>query len=507
MLLIFGVTAIVIFATILLYEWFRCNLLKNRLKWLKDIPGIPILGSVLEFGDTDDTYGVFQRFFDKHGKLLLLEVAMKPRIISCDYDFFEFMLGGQKVLNKSSVYTYLMNWLGTGLLTSDGPKWKKRRRLLTPAFHFSILEQFVDTFETQGRVLMKKLENLQHEDIDIYKYITLYALDVICETAMGITVNAQEDSDSDYVRNVKEVCRIAATRPHTIFKSTRLFYPLSKDFFKEQQAVRHLHSVTYSVIDSRREKLEKELAMSEEEKQRSRQETESTGIRKKMAFLDILLRSTMDGQPLSREDVREEVDTFMFEGHDTTASAISFCIFEVATHPDVQEKILEEQISIFEDDFYRNATLSDLQEMRYLECVVKETLRLYPSVPFIGRKTNEDTIYKGNLIPKDVNITLCIYHMMRDPEQYENPNEFDPSRFEHNDGKKPYNFVPFSAGPRNCIGQKFAMNEIKSIVSKLVRNFKLLPTTPEHKLKLVAEAVMKSKNGVKIRLVKRETPT
>nr|CAI5848787.1 unnamed protein product [Callosobruchus analis] len=223
-----------------------------------------------------------------------------------------------------------------------------------------------------------------------------------------------------------------------------------------------------------------------------------------MAFLDILLRSTLDGQPLSREDIREEVDTFMFEGHDTTASAISFCIFEVATHPDVQEKVLEEQISIFGDDFYRNATLSDLQEMRYLECVVKEALRLYPSVPFIGRKTNEDTMYKGNLIPKGVNITLCIYHMMRDPEQYENPNEFDPSRFEDNDGKRPYSFVPFSAGPRNCIGQKFAMNEIKSIVSKLVRNYKLLPASPDYKPKLVAEAVMKSKNGVKIRLAKRE---
>nr|CAI5848780.1 unnamed protein product [Callosobruchus analis] len=159
--------------------------------------------------------------------------------------------------------------------------------------------------------------------------------------------------------------------------------PTSKDFFKEQQAVRHLHSVTYSVIDSRMKKKDKKC------RRVNRRDQE------KMAFLDILLRSTLDGQPLSREDIREEVDTFMFEGHDTTASAISFCIFEVATHPDVQEKVLEEQISIFGDDFYRNATLSDLQEMRYLECVVKEALRLYPSVPFIGRKTNEDTMYKG----------------------------------------------------------------------------------------------------------------
>nr|CAI5824036.1 unnamed protein product [Callosobruchus analis] len=257
MLLIFGVTAIVIFATILLYEWFRCNLLKNRLKWLKDIPGIPILGSVLEFGDTD-------------------------------------------------------------------------------------------------------------------------------ETAMGIIVNAQGNSDSDYVRYVKEVCRIAATRPHTIFKSTRIFYPLSKDFFKEQQAVRHLHSVTYSVIDSRREKLEKELAMSEEERQKM-QESESTGIRKKMAFLDILLRSTLDGQPLSREDIREEVDTLCSR---------FFKELNLKEHSFLGESF-RKQISIFGDDFYRNATLSDLQEMRYLECVVKEALRLYPSVPFIGRKTNEDTMYKG----------------------------------------------------------------------------------------------------------------
>ncbi|KAJ3632244.1 hypothetical protein MTP99_009261 [Tenebrio molitor] len=191
----------------------------------------------------------------------------------------------------------------------------------------------------------------------------------------------------------------------------------------------------------------------------------------KKAFLDLMLDATVDGRPLTQKEIQEEVDTFMFEGHDTTGSAMSFAIFCLANHPEVQAKALEEQRELFGSNKNPSPTYADLQSMKYLEQVIKEALRLYPVVPFFGRKTNQPH-YSGRCYAYSDKI----------------------------DGKLPYCFIPFSAGPRNCIGQKFAVLELKSTLSKIIRNFELMPSTPEHKMQLSFEAVLKSANGIKISL-------
>lgn len=109
-----------------------------------------------------------------------------------------------------------------------------------------------------------------------------------------------------------------------------------------------------------------------------------------MALLDVLLQSTVDDQPLSNEEIREEVDTFMFEGHDTTTSGISFTLYLIARHPEVQRKLVEEIKQVLGSDKNRAIGYRDLQELKYLELVIKESQRLYPSVPAIGRETQED---------------------------------------------------------------------------------------------------------------------
>nr|CAI5825370.1 unnamed protein product [Callosobruchus analis] len=461
-------------------KWRKGYKLRKKLEWLPQVPGLPIIGNILEFKGPTTVLNDVQRLMKKHGKLIVVNISFKPHIICADYDFTEFVLSGQSLLNKSGDYLYLTKWLGTGLLTSDGSKWKKRRRLTTPAFHFSILETFIPSFEKNSNIFLEKLDALVGQEIDIYRYVTLFALDVIAE----------------YVQNVKTMCRIIQDRPLSLFKSKDLFYPLFPDYYIEQKAVKHLHNVTYSVIDSRMQALKDNFGV--------REEYDEFGKKKRMAFLDILLQSELDGRPLSRDDVREEVDTFMFEGHDTTASAISFALFLLSTHLDVQELALAEQQQIFEDDLHRNITFEDLHQMKYLESVIKETLRLYPSVAAYARRTSTEIIYKGHIIPKGINIAIFAYGILRDPEHYENPDDFCPERFELNDGKKPYAYIPFSAGPRNCIGQKFAMLEMKVILSKVLRRFQLTGTTPPHKIILSAEAVLKSKNGIKLKLVRRK---
>ena len=111
-----------------------------------------------------------------------------------------------------------------------------------------------------------------------------------------------------------------------------------------------------------------------------------------MALLDVLLQSTINGAPLNNEDIREEVDTFMFEGHDTTTSGIAFALYLIARHPEVQQKLVDEITHVLGTDKNKPVGYRDLLELKYMEIVIKETLRLYPSVPVIGRQIMEDTV-------------------------------------------------------------------------------------------------------------------
>lgn len=121
---------------------------------------------------------------------------------------------------------------------------------------------------------------------------------------MGVSVNAQKDANSAYVQNVKLMCKISLVRTISVIKRFDITYPLTLDYYREKRALKQLHGVTNSVIDARRSTINDDI----------KTEVDELGRKKRLAFLDILLRSTTtDGQPLTREDIREEVDTFMFE--------------------------------------------------------------------------------------------------------------------------------------------------------------------------------------------------
>lgn len=201
---------------------------------------------------------------------------------------------------------------------------------------------------------------------------------------------------------------------------------------------------------------------------------------------------------------------------------------------------MEELNDIFDNDKEKAPTYRDLQDMKYLEAVIKEAMRLYPPVPIFGRHLQENitfgkrTIYTiifvliinllldDKVIPAGTTLGVFSYGIHRDPTYFPNPEKFDPERFLSDNQKKlPYAYIPFSAGHRNCIGnlfinvvlknteifyvagQKFAVLEMKSVVSRILRTYKILPVSPPHKLMLVAEIVLKSKNGIRVQIEKR----
>lgn len=248
-------------------------------------------------------------------------------------------------------------------------------------------------------------------------------------------------------------------------KRVDFIYRFTEMYRQEQRVLKTLHDFTKSVIVSRKQ----ELAAAD---MKSAVDENDMGIKKKTAFLDLLLQSTVEGQPLSNEDIREEVDTFMFEvtqfevvsydltlylqGHDTTTSGIAFVFYNLAMYPQIQQKVFEELRSTFGDDLSAPVAMQELNSLSYLELVIKETLRLYPSVPFFGRKATEDLVFENVTIPQNTSINIAPFYLGRDPKIFPDPLRFDPLRFDvetNNEKNNPFAYVPFSAGPRNCIGK------------------------------------------------------
>lgn len=158
---------------------------------------------------------------------------------------------------------------------------------------------------------------------------------------------------------------------------------------RQDKLITILHNFTMNVIEERRKIVKEKLQTNDI----NTEIDEDIGVKKRMAFLDVLLQSTAEGKALTNDDIREEVDTFMFEGHDTTTSAICFALYLIARHSQVQQKLYKEIVEVLGKNIDKPINLHDLNNLNYMECVIKESLRLYPSVAIIGREILEDFEY------------------------------------------------------------------------------------------------------------------
>jgi cytochrome P450 len=194
--------------------------------------------------------------------------------------------------------------------------------------------------------------------------------------------------------------------------------------------------------------------------------------------------------------------SFCFSGHDTTAMAISWSLHLIGLDPEVQEKVHLEIDSVFGDDKTRPVNSEDLKQLKYLECCIKEALRLFPSVPGIARAVNEDFRMGSYTIPKGATLFVYPYALHRNEEIFSDPEVYRPERFLTDNISKtsPYAYVPFSAGPRNCIGQRFALTEEKIVIANVLRNFSVKSLDHRDKIKAAMELVTRPKDPLRISL-------
>lgn len=446
----------------------------------------------------------FHVLFKRHGiHLFFMGTTLSVSLQKAEY--IEEVLSSNTLLAKGPEYGLLHSWLGSGLLTSTGNKWRTRRRLFTPAFHFRILEDFTPTINFQSQILAKKFGTLTREGklFDIVPLVTLCTLDIICETIMGTSIHAQCDVDSPYVKAVNRLGELFVLRMLNPLAEFEFFFKRTAMGKEYNSCLNTLHSFTRKVIAERKQSLQVEDYT---DPAHDNGPDKQTASKQKRPFLDLLITEHLKNpKDITEEDIREEVDTFMFEGHDTTAMGISWALFLIGHQPREQQKIYDELDAIFRNDTERQVTPEDLKEMKYLECCLKEAQRIYPSVGFISRTCEEPFRIGTNTFPKGTMVRVSTYCLHRNESVFPKPEEFHPDRFfpENSKGRHPYAYVPFSAGPRNCIGQKFALSEEKIVLANILRRFMVRSLDPRDQIVVVAELVLRPKNGLRVQFFPR----
>lgn len=210
---------------------------------------------------------------------------------------------------------------------------------------------------------------------------------------------------------------------------------------------------------------------------------------KREALIDALINYHLyNPETTSLNDVTDEVLTFLFTGWDTTTWTASFTLLMLGLYPEVQEKVYQEIIETVSD--VKKMTMAETMKLKYLECVINETMRLLPLVNFFARRieTDIEVMIDGEktVIPEGTDIGIESEILHRNPRYWSYPDRFIPERFlpENSKNRDPYAFMPFSAGPRNCIGKTFGMMEDKVIIAHLLSSFKIRSLDPLDKIRM-----------------------
>ncbi|CAK9815342.1 Cytochrome P450 4g15 [Anthophora quadrimaculata] len=519
-------------ALVLYYVYFKISRrhMIELAEKLPGPPGLPLLGNALELLGSSDT--IFQNIYQKsfeYNEVIKIWVGPKLIVFLVDPRDVEVILSSNVYIDKSAEYKFFKPWLGNGLLISSGQKWRTHRKLIAPTFHLNVLKSFIDLFNANSRAVVEKLRKEGTKEFDVHNYMSELTVEILLETAMGVSKTTQDSNGFEYAMAVMKMCDILHLRHTKVWLRPDWLFNLTKYGKNQIKLLEIIHGLTKKVVQRKKEEYKsgkRNIIDTNTQNEKSNNTTvegisfgnsvglkddldvdDDVGEKKRQAFLDLLIEAGENGTILSDQEVKEQVDTIMFEGHDTTASGSSFFLAMMGCHPDIQEKVIQELDEIFGDSD-RPATFQDTLQMKYLERCLLETLRMYPPVPIIAREIKTDLkLASGDyVVPAGCTVVIGTYKLHRQPHIYPNPDVFNPDNFlpENTANRHYYAYVPFSAGPRSCVGRKYAMLKLKIVLSTILRNFRVKSDIKESDFRLQADIILKRAEGFKVRLQPRK---
>ncbi len=442
----------------------RLKVILGLFRFLKN--PIPLINEAIEeYGDTYITY---------------LGATTKA-IMSVDPDFTQYILQkNNKNYHKSKLQTEAVGkYVGKGLLTANGAYWLKQRRLIQPGFKKDKIVKLMSLMYEVVEDYVEELKSRLHDgaqEIEITEEMSLLTLKIISKALFSTGIEGEQ----------LELLNKAVTDLQTaIIKSVRQpmfnwWRTLTGENAKNDKLSQQTYDLITGIIEARRK---------------------DTGEYNDL--LDMLLHSVYEdtGEGMTTKQILDEALIIFVAGHETTANALSWTLYLLDQHPDISDKLITESNKVkLEGDI----TYQDVAKMDYNRQILSEAMRLYPPAWITDRVALEDDEFNGIKITKGDVIGLYIYGAHHSSKLWDEPEKFNPSRFERDKMKSnhPYAYYPFGGGPRLCIGQQFAMVEMQLSLMELIKNFKF-ELKEDHPIELSPLVTLRPRHGLKMMVSNR----
>ncbi len=443
---------------------------------LKKVPQLQILRNVLKFL-TNPIPIVDQYFKDFEADSFRLNVgAMTKSVITKDPELIQYILQKHNRNYKKSILQteHLAAFIGQGLLTSNGSYWLQQRRLIQPGFHKKSLDAFVRIMSkeilTFNDYLTNKIESGNGELL-MLKEMSRLALIMVAKTLFsGSITEEQITSIGNKVDYLQAEVVVKIRQP--MFAWWR---KMSGRDVKNKKIAQELYDLLNEIIDERKQSGEF-----------------------KNDILDMLHGARYEGtdEGMTQKQILDECLVLFAAGYETTANALSWTFYLLDQNRDKLALVKKE---ISENEIDPDNPMASLMKLDYIRQVISESMRMFPPAWIIDRVAIEKDTFNGVNLYNDEIINLYVYGVHHDPAHWDNPEIFEPSRFEKDKMKsiKPYTYFPFGGGPRLCIGNQFAMMEMQLVLYTLLKNFDF-KLKEGHVVEMLPGITLRSKNGIKM---------
>ncbi|XP_014606475.1 PREDICTED: cytochrome P450 4V2-like [Polistes canadensis] len=312
----------------------------------------------------------------------VLWVGPKLIVVCDDPENIEILSKSSNRYEKSSLYDFLKDFLGNGLISAPASIWKIHRDILDPLFKERMLSTYMDSIEKNSNRLANILETTNGEKVDFLHYAHLCTLDIIYGGLLESDLNLQSNPDCKLIKYI--ILDIALQRMMKFWLHPSIIFNNSSMGKWLQENLSHFNKVTNEIIKKKKESMNEDNFTREGKGPHARKDTSP--------ILDAIFKSFYETGEYSETDIRDEINTMAFAGSDTAAKTLTFLFSMLATFPDIQEKVYEELYDMYgsSDSVDVPVTMEDTKKMNYLDRVIRETLRLFPPVPIFARTLCSD---------------------------------------------------------------------------------------------------------------------
>jgi cytochrome P450 len=409
--------------------------------------GLPLAGNV--FRAWSDPLSLMLEASKDFGPVALLRFGWLRYYVAADVDAIHRILQtNAKNYVKSRNYAGVKYILGQGLLTSEGEKWLRQRRMIQPAFHHTRLPAFAETMASYAASHVAGWSGVGDGPVDVHAEMMSLTLRIVGKTLFNVDLAGD-------ARSVGEALDVAIHWAQAYAEQIVRLPPWvpTPGNLRFKRALGTLDELVRRIIGERR----------------------ATGV-DEGDLLGMLMaaRDEDNGTGMNDTQLADEVKTLVLAGHETTANALAFALHLLALHPEEQRRVQREADAVLGT---KDVRFEDLPRLEAAERVVQESMRLYPPAWCFERDAIDDDTLSGTFVPKGSVVAVCPYALHRSEAYWERPDAFEPDRFrpERVAARPKQAYLPFGDGPRVCIGRAFAMMEAKIILVTIAQRYRVEP--------------------------------